>query len=62
MKRTCYSCLPTDDLLIYALTRDNRTDMEIELAQRLALAVDMLKEQEERYVVHDPRGQVKAAS
>jgi hypothetical protein len=61
MNRTCYSCLPTDDLLIYALSRDNRTDMEVELAQRLILSIDMLKE-EERYMVHDPGRSLKAAS
>jgi hypothetical protein len=62
MKRTSYSCLPTDDLITYALARDSHTEMEVELAQRLMLAVSMIEEEQERLEVYDPGRQVKEAS
>lgn len=43
---TAYSALPVEDLVDYALQRDIRTDLEIELAQRLRVALDMLTEHE----------------
>ena len=63
MNRTAYSSLPTDELITYALARDNRNDMETELAQRLMLACQMLEaEQQERYYSSDPGRQAKTAS
>ena len=44
MRETPYSLMPTNDLLELALCRDSFTQLEIELAQRLALALDMLEE------------------
>lgn len=43
---TPYSAVPVQDLVEYALQRDIRTDLEIELAQRLQMALDMLTENE----------------
>lgn len=62
MKRTSYSALPTWDLLNYALSRDIGTDMEIELAQRLQIALGMIEEEQERMLVYDPGRATKAAS
>jgi hypothetical protein len=42
MRRTVYSVLSSEELIDFALQRDNATDMEIELAQRLNIALDML--------------------
>lgn len=44
MRRTVYSVLGSVDLVEFALTRDNATQMEIELAQRLDIALAMLEE------------------
>lgn len=45
---TPYCAVPAQELVEYALElRDNRTDLEIELAQRLQLALDMLIEAEQ---------------
>lgn len=44
MQRTVYSALSSDELTEYALQRDNATEMEIELAQRLFIAMGMLEE------------------
>lgn len=44
MKRTVYSMLSSDELVDFALARDNATEMEIELAQRLGIAMAMLEE------------------
>jgi hypothetical protein len=41
---TPYSVVPASDLVDYALNRDIRTDLEVELAQRLAMALVMLEE------------------
>lgn len=65
MKRTSYSALPTDDLIIYALARDTRSEMEVELAQRLMVACQMMAEQQEedeRYLPHDAGRPLKTAS
>ena len=43
---TEYAAVPSNDLIEYAIQRDGRTTLEIELAQRLALALDMLAENE----------------
>jgi hypothetical protein len=44
---TPYAALPVADLVDYALNRDNRSELEIELAQRLVMALDMLAEAEQ---------------
>lgn len=46
MRVTTYTCVETVDLVNYALCRDNSSELEIELAQRLSLALDMLEEDE----------------
>lgn len=43
---TEYAAVPSNDLIEYALQRDGRTTLEIELAQRLAIALDMLTQNE----------------
>lgn len=50
---TEYSCLTTEDLIHYALQRDNRTPMEEELAERLEILLNILEMEEE----DDARGQ-----
>lgn len=59
MLRTVYSHLTTEELLGFAMGRDSRSDMEVELAQRLMLAVDMMddevEEQEVRVTTPPPR-------
>jgi len=62
MNQTAYSCVSTTDLIIYAIARDNRTDMELELAQRLMLACQMIEEEQERVVRYDSGRTLKAAS
>lgn len=47
MYQTEYSYLTTEELVYYALTRDNRTSLELELAQRLDIAIDMLVDEDE---------------
>lgn len=49
MRVTSYTCVETIDLINYALVRDNSSDLEIELAQRLEIAVNMLEEEDEPY-------------
>jgi hypothetical protein len=44
MERTVYSLLGSNELTQFALQRDNVTQMEIELAQRLQIALAMLEE------------------
>lgn len=44
MKRTVYSIIASDELCEFAVLRDNATEMEIELAQRLTIALAMLEE------------------
>ena len=43
MECTPYAALTTEDLVDYALHREAKTDLEIELAQRLQIALDMLE-------------------
>lgn len=47
MLRTVYSTMASEDLVEFALQRDNVTQMEIELAQRLHIALGMLEEEED---------------
>lgn len=61
MLRTEYAVMETKDLIDYALLRDNRRSMEIELAQRLSIAVDRIKELEDENG-DDPRGQAETRS
>lgn len=42
MYQTEYSYLTSDELVHYALSRDNRSSLELELAQRLEIAIEML--------------------
>ena len=42
MQRTSYSTLTDDELIALVEMRDNRTEIEIELKQRLELALDEL--------------------
>jgi hypothetical protein len=44
MKITEYASLSTEELILYAQLRDGATSLEIELAQRLTLAIDMIEE------------------
>jgi hypothetical protein len=44
MQRTVYSALNSEELVDFAVQRDNATQMEIELAQRLMVAMAMLEE------------------
>lgn len=44
MLRTPYSHMTTNELLVFTLGRDNSTFLEVELAQRLTIAVDALDE------------------
>jgi hypothetical protein len=53
---TPYAALAVEDLVDYALNRDNRSDLEIELAQRLAVALAMLAEAEEFPMRPQPYG------
>lgn len=43
---TAFSHLTTEELLAYALGKGQKTPLEQELAQRLALAVDMITEKD----------------
>lgn len=47
MYQTEYSYLTTEELVHYALSRDNRSSLELELAQRLDIAMDMLMDEDE---------------
>lgn len=47
MIRTTYSHLDTRELIQFALCRDTRSDLELELAQRLELAIDMIEEDDD---------------
>lgn len=47
MFHTEYAYMSSNELTNYALSRDNSSNLEIELAQRLLLAMDMLEEKEE---------------
>lgn len=47
MYQTEYSYLTSDELVHFALCRDNRTSLELELAQRLDIALDMLCDEDD---------------
>ena len=47
MYQTEYSYLTTEELVHYALSRDNQTSLELELAQRLDIAMNMLMDEDE---------------
>lgn len=50
MKRTAYSVLTSYELIELTDEMDTKlTELEIELSQRLQLAMDLLEENEERY-------------
>lgn len=61
MYQTEYSYLTSDELVHYALTRDNRTSLELELAQRLDIALDMLCSDEDEADGIDARSQSQAS-
>jgi hypothetical protein len=42
MERTIHATLTTDELIRFAMFKDNRTSLEIELAQRLEVALHQL--------------------
>ena len=44
MLHTEYSCKSKTELTNYALTRDKSSNLEVELAQRLQIAEDMMME------------------
>ncbi len=46
MIHTAYSIIDTDELIAFTMTKAGASDLEIELAQRLTLAIDMLAEYE----------------
>lgn len=58
MKTTAYAQLDSRDLVELALCRQTGTDLEIELAQRLDVALDMLDEEEQ----YDTRRQSQECS
>lgn len=47
MLETPYSLMSSRELVELALCRDNRNELEIELAQRLDLALDVLEESDD---------------
>lgn len=47
MDRTIYSFIPNRELVQFALSRDSRTQLELELAQRFLLALDMIEEDDD---------------
>lgn len=54
MITTCYSTMSTIALTAFALQRDVRTAMEIELAQRLEVAMEIIAECSEEISGTDP--------
>ncbi len=61
MIETEYSAIETDDLVEFVLADQNATTREVELAQRLMLAIDMLAEHhnsEELGLCSDPTGYI----
>lgn len=59
MLRTEYAVMETQELIDYALLRDNRRSMEVELAQRLSIALSRINELEDEHG-YDARGQGKS--
>jgi hypothetical protein len=56
MIHTAYSIIDTDELIAFTMTKSGASDLEVELAQRLTLAIDMLAEYEEDEDEQDPGG------
>lgn len=61
MYQTEYSYLTTEELVHYALSRDNRSSLELELAQRLDIAMGMLMDEDEDEEGHDAGSQSQAS-
>lgn len=57
MIHTAYSIIDTDELIAFTMTKSGASDLEIELAQRLNLAIDILAEYEEDEDGEDTGGQ-----
>lgn len=56
MKKTAYSVLTTEELMMLTCEMDDKlTELELELSQRLQLAVDMLDEREVPYGLYARR-------
>jgi hypothetical protein len=51
MQVTEYSSLTTDELVQFASLREGATSLEVELAQRLTLALDLINELQEEAAV-----------
>lgn len=47
MIQTAYSIIDTDELIAFTITKSGASDLEIELAQRLTMAIDLLADYEE---------------
>lgn len=47
MNRTTYSLMTSRELIEFALCRDTGNELEIELAQRFELALDMIEEDDD---------------
>ena len=47
MKETAYSAMASRDLVELAVCRNSSTELEVELAQRLDLCLDILEESDE---------------
>ena len=65
MQRTEYAPVGTDDLIEFTLLRDNSTTLEIELAQRLDIAMGMLEDEQgdhDFFVRHDARRSSKVGN
>lgn len=56
MTRTEYSWMETEELLMFVVNNKKKTPMEVELAQRLALAQDMITELESLQYGNNARG------
>lgn len=56
MTRTEYSWMETEELLMLVLNRKTATSLEVELAQRLTVAQDMITELESLQHGYNPRG------
>lgn len=56
MTRTEYSWMETEELLMFVLNKKAATSLEVELAQRLTVAQDMITELESLQYGSDPRG------
>jgi len=48
MQETPYSAMPSRQLVELAICRDQRTQLELELAQRLDIALDLIEDDEDQ--------------